>query len=247
MLAEFALDITKLGLFVACAYAALGVYTRLRQPQWAKPLMQRRLAVVGILALLVTGIKVVEDVVAKESGPVDESILWFVREHVPLALTGFFAAITWSGSAIFLLPVTVVAVVALLFARQRPEALLLAASVSTATLAVYALKTIIGRTRPALWETQWYWGSSFPSGHTLSTAAFTSAAALCVARIWPRAAKLAMLMAILWTGLVAVSRLVLGVHWPSDVLAAICVGIFIPLLLSVLFDLRRPGLKPGIP
>ena len=247
MLAEFALDIAKMGLFVACAYAALSVYTRLRQPQWAKPLMQRRLAVVGILALLVTGIKVVEDVVAKESGPVDEAILWFVREHVPLALTGFFAAITWSGSAIFLLPVTVVAVVALLFARQRPEALLLAASVSTATLVSYALKTIIGRSRPALWETQWYWGSSFPSGHTLSTAAFTSAAALCVARIWPRAAKLAMLMAILWTGLVAVSRLVLGVHWPSDVLAAICVGIFIPLLLSVLFDLRRPGLKPGKP
>lgn len=97
---------------------------------------------------------------------------------------------------------------------------------------------MVGRARPALWESQWYWGSSFPSGHTLSTAAFSTAAALCVVRIWPRAGNLALALAVLWTGLVAVSRLVLGVHWPSDVLAATCLGAFIALLLSVANDLR---------
>ncbi len=87
-------------------------------------------------------------------------------------------------------------------------------------------------------EAQWYWGSSFPSGHTLSTAAFGTAAALCVARLWPRAGSAAMALAVLWTGLVAVSRLVLGVHWPSDVLVAMCLGFFIPLMISVANDLR---------
>jgi undecaprenyl-diphosphatase len=87
-----------------------------------------------------------------------------------------------------------------------------------------------------LWETQWYSGSSFPSGHTLATAAFATAGALCVARMRPGAARVAMTVAMLWIALVGLSRLVLGVHWPSDVLAATCVGIFVPLTFSVAFD-----------
>ncbi len=239
MLFEIAADVAKLGLFIVCAYALLGAYARRRRPQWTAHLTQRRLAVLGILTLAVGGIKLIEDVVAKESGPVDEAILWFFRDQVPSALNGFFAAVTFGGSAKFLMPSTVVVAVALLFARRHFEALLVGTSVITATLVVWGMKAIVGRARPALWEAQWYWGSSFLSGHTLSTAAFSTTVALCVARIWPRAGSLAMVLAVMWTSLVGVSRLVLGVHWPSDVLAAICLGAFIPLLISVAYELHR--------
>lgn len=239
MLFNVVADIAKLGLFIVCAYVLLGAYARRRRPQWTEHLTKRRLAVLGILTLAVGGIKLIEDVVAKESGPVDEAVLWFFRNHVPAALDGFFEVVTLSGSARFLVPLSALAAVALLVARRRLEALLMAASVVTATLVVWGMKAIVGRARPALWEAQWYWGSSFPSGHTLSTAAFATAAALCVARIWPWAGTTAMALALLWTSLVAVSRLVLGVHWPSDVLAAMCLGAFIPLLISVANDLRR--------
>jgi len=63
-------------------------------------------------------------------------------------------------------------------------------------------KSLVGRTRPALWETQWYWGSSFPSGHTLVVASFTCAAALCLSRLWLATREAAFVQAFLWILLV---------------------------------------------
>ena len=200
--------------------------------------MKRRLTLLSVLVLAVSAIKLSEEVIGGESGPVDQAILLFIHRHVPGALTGFFEAVTLTGSSKVLLPLATATTLALLYARRRLEALLLAASVTSGAAVVYAVKTLVGRARPALWETEAYWGSSFPSGHTLVVAAFATAAALCVSRIRPAARKLALSIAILWISLVALSRLVLGVHWPTDVLAAACIGAFLPLAISVALELR---------
>lgn len=234
---EWALDIAKLGAFVGGGYAVFRACARRGTAPWTR----QHLSVLGLLTLAVVGTKVIEDVLAKESGPVDEALLWFVREHVPAALRGFFEIVTRSGSAAFLAPVALAAVAALLWARRRAEAWLLGSSAVAAALLGWAVKALVGRARPALWETSWYWGSSFPSGHTLNTAAVATAAALCIARIWPGAGRPAMALAVAWTALVALSRLVLGVHWPSDVLAAACLGGFMPLLASVVWSGRGRG------
>lgn len=205
-------------------------------PSW--PRRWRWLALLGLLAVAIA--KVTEDVVGLESGPVDTAVLWFVRAHVPAALSGFFGAVTRSGSAALLLPASVLVVAAWWWARRRMDAVLMATSMLLATLAIYALKAIVGRERPALWQAEAYWGSSFPSGHSLGTAAFATAAALGLARQWPRLAIPALATAAMWAGLVALSRLVLGVHWPSDVLAALCIGAFIPLALNELLQRLWP-------
>lgn len=140
------------------------------------------------------------------------------------------------------MPASVLATIALWVARRQVEARLMGASMVAAPLVTYALKAIVDRARPVLWEAPWYWGASFPSGHTLSSAAFATAAVLCTARIWPHRRGLAMLatgFAMLWTGAVALSRLVIGVHWPTDVLASIAMGVGIPVSLGKLFDLRQ--------
>ena len=202
------------------------------------PLEKRRLTILSVLVLAVCAINVSEEVIGGESGPIDKAILLFVHGHVPGSLTGFFEAVTFTGSSRVLFPLASAATLALLCARRRLEALLIAASVISAAAVVYVVKALVGRARPALWETEAYWGSSFPSGHTLVVAAFATAAALCVSRIRPAARQLALSVAILWISLVAVSRLVLGVHWPSDVLAAACCGAFLPLAMSVVLELR---------
>jgi len=54
-----------------------------------------------------------------------------------------------------------------------------------------------------------------------------------VARIWPASSDRAVGAAFTWTLLVALSRLVLGIHWPTDVLAAACIGVALPMTLSL--------------
>jgi len=239
LILELIKDIAKLTLLVACLQFALSAYVRRKQPAWSGPLEKRRLAVLLVLVLAVSAIKVSEDVLGGESGPIDAAILLFIHSHVPSTLTGFFEVVTVTGSSTVLIPLATGATIALLWARRRFEALLLAASVISGATVVYVVKTLVGRARPPLWETEWYWGSSFPSGHTLVVAAFATAAALSVSRIWPASRYFALSIAILWISLVALSRLVLGVHWPTDVLAAVCIGAFLPLGMSIALKLRQ--------
>lgn len=237
MILEFIVDVTKLALIVASLSFALRAYMRRRRPVWSDAVQKRRLAILVLLVLALSAIKVGEDVLGEESGPVDEVILMFIHNLVPSSLIGVFGAVTLTGSAMALFPLAIASTVALLLAKRRREALLLGASVVSGAAVVYAAKTLTGRARPALWETDWYWGSSFPSGHTLMVAAFATAAALCISKIWPAAGGVALSIAVLWISLVAVSRLVLGVHWPTDVLAAACIGASLPLAMSVALEL----------
>ena len=226
-------DVTKLMLIVAGMYLAVRVYAHHRQPTWTDALDRRRVAILWLLLFVASAIKVSEDALRGESGPIDRAILLFIREQTPPSLIGVFTAVTVSGSANTLLPLTITATLALLLAKRRFEAALLAGSVISAAVVVYLVKLLAGRARPALWETQWYWGSSFPSGHTLVVAAFATAAALVVSRLRPWARGVAYAAALLWIVLIGVSRLVLGVHWPTDVLAAACIGAALPLALSI--------------
>jgi undecaprenyl-diphosphatase len=226
-------------LVVPALHFAFGAYARHRQPGWSGSLERRRLAILVILVCLVAGIQLAEDVLDGDSRPVDEAILWFLRDHAPTALVGFLEAVTVTGSSKVLAPLAVAGCVALLVARKKFEALLLAGSTVLGALLIWSIKAVVQRERPQLWETATYWGTSFPSGHTLAVAAFATAAAVCVARIRPRWQKAAMIAGAAWVALVGLSRLVLGVHWPTDVLVAACIGAAIPLTVSVAHELRE--------
>jgi undecaprenyl-diphosphatase len=78
---------------------------------------------------------------------------------------------------------------------------------------------------------------SFPSGHAADTTAFVVALAIVVAAVWlrrpaERVATFGAAAAI--AGAVGVSRLVLGVHWPTDVLAGWAVGLGTAVVIATL-------------
>lgn len=114
------------------------------------------------------------------------------------------------------------AVVALLFLKLRREAVLFALTVATGWLANSAVKHLVGRERPEivphLMEAG---GNSFPSGHSFSSAVVYIGMALAFAALSRRhsvrytliGAAMAVSLAVAW------SRVMLGVHFPSDVVA----------------------------
>ena len=236
---ELIKDIAKLALIVAFFHFSLTVYLGWKQPAWSAFAEKRRFAMLLALVLAVVGIKIGEDAVNQESGPFDVLVLQFIHANVPPALDGIFAAATVTGSATVLLPLLLIIGVAFAAAKRRFEALLLTISVAVSAFIVYAVKAAVGRARPDLWDTEWYWGSSFPSGHTLVVAAFATAMVICLNRIWPGSRKFSMVVAFVWIFAVAASRLVLGVHWPTDVLVSICIGMFLPLAIGIALESRH--------
>jgi undecaprenyl-diphosphatase len=238
MLLEAAEELLQLVLSVAAMYFALRLLLR-RQRSWSEHIDRRRAAVMCLLALLAATVMVAEDALNGESRPIDKAALLWIRDHVPALLTPWFEGITFTASSTVLIPLTIAATAWLLLTRRRAGALLVAGSVVVAALVVYVMKVFIGRERPALWEVQWYWGSSFPSGHTLVMAAFATSVALVGGRVWPGMRVPALVLALLWTVLVGFSRLVLGVHWPTDVMVAVCLGTAIPLAISLALDSRE--------
>ncbi len=239
MLLEAAEEIAQLALSVAAMYFALRLALRLQRSPWSEHLDRRRAVLACLLALMAAAVMVAEDTLKGQSDPIDRAVLLWIREHVPAPLTPGFEVITLTASSTVLTPLTLAVTALLGFARRRNSALLVAGSVLCAALIVFGMKVIIGRDRPALWEVQWYWGSSFPSGHTLVMAAFATSAALVAGGLWPRARVPALVLALAWTLLVGLSRLVLGVHWPTDVMVAACVGMAIPLGISFALESRK--------
>jgi undecaprenyl-diphosphatase len=239
--AQLLLELLKLTVYISCAYLALMVYAHRIKTGWVVRFVDRRFVALALLTLAIVGIKVFEDVVTKESATIDAALLWFVRQTMPPAVVGFFALVTLAGAAKVLVPVTAVLSIALFITRHRQQAYLLVGSMASGWAFTYVVKSLVNRARPDLWSTTWYWGSSFPSGHTLSTAAFSTALVIGAAQIWPRSRYYTLPLAGVWIVLMGMSRLVLGVHWPTDVLAATCLGVFIPLVISIWMDsYQRP-------
>jgi undecaprenyl-diphosphatase len=128
----------------------------------------------------------------------------------------------------------------------KPLAWWVAITMVTGGVLNAVLKLLIGRDRPELLEPVSHAvGYAFPSGHALNNA-LGAAVFLLVLLPVVRARKTLWAAAVLIPLVTAVSRVALGVHWASDVVAGLLLGVAVAAITSTAFLARRRQRNPEV-
>ena len=155
----------------------------------------------------------------------DLRIINFIQGFESSELTIFYKSITdiadtWQ-STILVVVITVI----LYFLKYKREALFLVLTMSTCGIIMSFIKNIFERQRPEIHRLIEVSGLSFPSGHSTSATIMYLTLGLIAINVFQKTSKY--LISILGILIIATSRIYLGVHYPTDTMAAICLGFFV--------------------
>ncbi len=172
--------------------------------------------------------EIAEHVVAGSTQHFDDAVLTWIAAHQTPWVQSTALEITALGTGSVVVMIALVAALFLSLGPHRYRAVLLIAATVGGLALNGVLKLIFDRPRPEIFT----WGthavsSSFPSGHAMNAVIVYSTVAYLAARLerrpWMRWTTL--LVAAVVIVLVCLSRVYLGVHYPSDIAAGAAVGI----------------------
>ncbi len=176
----------------------------------------------------------------------DTAVMLFIHRHGSPALDAAFLFSANLGSFWLCAPFALLAAAWHARRRERREAvawLILAIAVGAL---LESLKLAVGRPRPTLWP--WLlpaFDSSFPSGHSMASAAFYPFFGWLALR-GRNLGGIGYALGLMIAGFVGVGRTYVGVHWPSDVLAGWALGMVLSAAAAWrLTQAQRPLTRPS--
>lgn len=172
-------------------------------------------------------------------------IIKFLQANASPNWINFFQAITLFGS---LLGFAIV--FCILFVKKRKLSYVFAVAFAIASVANFALKMLIARQRPFDVDSDIInygqeSGFSMPSGHSMSAAFFATFVCFLCYKMTKRISTKALctICCVLFTCLIAFSRMVLGVHYLTDTIAGIFVGVLFAITAILVYN--RYIIKPS--
>ena len=176
----------------------------------------------------------------------DRSITSWSVDHRASWLTTVARALSTIGSQKVLVPLVAVVAIALVARRiARPAVLLVV--IWAGAIELYSLaKHVVDRPRPPmhLWLTS-VSSSAFPSGHATQSLSTFAALALVAAAVAPIARRPGLALAVVLAAGVGWSRVYLGVHWATDVLAGwLAAACWVALVAGVAHTRRTDEASP---
>ena len=191
----------------------------------------------GLIVILAGFVTVTSVTLTGYTAGLDQLFFEVINGATPGPLTLVFGIVTLAGEELFWLGIVMLMLLSKKH-RKSPLLVLILFSILMSSLAVLSMKTFFFRPRPSLqldWNVNLPFGaaegSSYPSGHTTLVFAATGVLGAYLQGGY----RLLVLLPIF----VGVSRIILGVHFPSDILG----GAFLGITISQVLLLVQPKLK----
>ena len=171
----------------------------------------------------------------------DQPIQTAIRGDLPASLTFLFRTITH----LIDIPVIItwVLIVAFIFYRKqwKLESYLMLGNLTLAGILIVTFKNIYQRPRPEIVHLVEEKGFSFPSGHSLAVTIMVGTLIVILSqriknKTWRKVVQIGLGIYLVS---VLVSRIYLGVHYPSDVIASLCVGLGVLFMEFPFYDKLR--------
>lgn len=222
------------------------------------------LIVLGFMLLLLWGfIELAEEVMDGEMQALDKKLLLSLRTEADLSdpigphwFEEMMRDATGLGGVGVLTFITIMTIGFLLFEHKWRLALLVFGAIGTGILFSFLLKSGFDRPRPDLvTHGSYVYTSSFPSGHSMMSALVYLTLASLLAQVQERRRVKAYFFsaAIILTTSIGFSRVYLGVHWPTDVLAGWAAGAFwatlfyiVAMVMRITGYVEKPGTEPEL-
>ena len=179
-------------------------------------------SLVCAMIFLVLFARLADEMLEGDTRQFDTVVRHYVHSHSSARLTAIMRFVTTLGSPLFVSTATAAGSFALWVSDRRRKALLIAITVIGGSLLMWVLKLSFHRVRPQpFFDTQLPTSYSFPSGHALLSFCLCGAGAALFSadqkNNWTRVAIWT--VAVVLVAAIGFSRIYLGVHYPSDVLA----------------------------
>jgi len=200
--------------------------------EWVSPKLSTYLSAIWIGGLIIAGLAlwgfaaIAEEVLEQETQAIDQAILQvFADFHTPL-LNQIMIGVTFLGEPLLLTALSIVFAIVLLRQGQWAGVTTLIIASGGAIGLNFLLKDVFARSRPTLWQhivdVNYY---SFPSGHAMISLVIYGLIGYWLAirfKVWQIPI---ITITVLLVAAIGVSRLYLGVHWPTDIVAGYAAGL----------------------
>lgn len=174
----------------------------------------------------------------------DQTIQESVRGQLPNLSTRFFKLITVIGNTVSQIAIAIMSVTFCYLKKWYPQARFIAVNAIISGICILSLKLIFQRVRPTLPHLVFTGGYSFPSGHSMGTFMIFGSIIILLQYYMPNSIWKLLCQGILGLliFLIGLSRIYLGVHFPTDVLAGFILAYGILNLTAYIF-LAKDWLK----